>query len=86
MLMSFNIESDHMEECQWEMLGETSISSFLDSRWLLYTQSVMSEGKNSSYGDKGDLGLDAVKKESRLLKWAAIKDAVLKAYLTAEFY
>ena len=46
--MSFlNIELGHMEELQWEMLGETFISSFLDSWWLLYTQPVMSEGNTA---------------------------------------
>ena len=73
----FNIEPGHIKEQQWETLGETSISSFFDSWWLLYTQSLMSEGKHSSYGDKG-----AFKKESRLSKWAAVKDTALKAHFS----
>ena len=40
----FNIESDYTEEWQWKMPGEMPISSFLDNRWLLYTQPLMSEG------------------------------------------
>jgi len=48
MFTSFlNIELGHTEEQQLEMLGETSISSLLDSWWLLYTQPIISEGKTA---------------------------------------
>jgi len=46
-----------------ENTGETSILSFLvrDSRWMLYTQSKMSEGNTAHMEIKTTL--DAVKKE-----------------------
>ena len=43
--------------------GEMSISSFLDSLWLLYTQPVFSEG-NTVHVEMWAT-LDAVKKESK---------------------
>jgi len=64
-----------MKEQQWETLRKTSISLFLDSR-LLYTQPIMSEEDTAHTEIRATL--DAVKKESRMSKWAAVKDTVLK--------
>jgi len=64
------------------MLGETLISFFLDSRWLLYTQTVMSEGNTGHTEIRATL--DAVKKESRLSKQAAVKDTVLRAHFSEQ--
>ena len=49
-----------MEEMQWETIGKTSISSFFDSHWLLYTPPVMSEGNTAHTEIR--VTLDAVKK------------------------
>jgi len=43
-----------------ELLWETSISSFVDSRWLLYTQSVISVGNTADMEIR--VTLDAVKR------------------------
>ena len=76
----FIVEPGHTKEQQWETLGETSISSVLGSRWLLYTQPIMSEGNTTHTEIRATL--DAVKKGLRLSKWAAVKDTVLKAHFT----
>ena len=53
-----------MDELQWEMLEQTSISLCIDSWWLLFTQPVLSEGKTAYTEVRASL--DVVKKESRL--------------------
>ena len=55
----FNTEPGHTEELQWEM----SISLFVDSQWLLYTQPVMSVGNIAD--TKIRVILDAVKRKSQ---------------------
>ena len=63
------------------MSGETS-TLFLDYQWLLYIQPVMSEVITAHAGIR--VTLNAIKKESRLSKWAAVKDTVLKAHFTEQ--
>ena len=61
------------------MLGETPISSFLVSRWLLYTQPVMSEGNTTHMDGDFRFCLERVK---IVKKWGALKDTVLQVHLT----
>jgi len=58
------------------------ISSFLDCQWLLYIQPVMSEENTAHAGVR--VTLNAVKRDSRLSKLAAVKGTVLKAYFTEQ--
>ena len=64
-----NIEPGHTEELQWGTL----ISSFLDSR-----VAAVHSTRNVRAHTKIRVALNAVKKESKLSKWAAVKDTVLK--------
>jgi len=72
----FAYRTGHTEELQWK----TSISLFVDSWWLLYTQLVMSEGNTANTEIRP--ALDAVK----IVKWAADKDTMLKAHCTGQYF
>ena len=80
MFASFcNIELGHTEELQWE----TSISSLIDSWWLLYTQPVMSEGNTAHMEIRATLQW-MLSKRVKIIKWAAVKDTALKVHFTEQ--
>ena len=61
----------------------TSISLFVDSWWLLYTQPVMSEGNTSHMEIKATLQW-MLSKRVKIVKLAAVEDTALKVHFTEQ--